>query len=81
MTIGRPTGSCSSPGIAGDLEISGLATYSLPGGVTVGAGSLAVTVSTLPTAVTDQFTVGEQPDERVAAGRALRQPQRHRGRT
>ena len=47
-------------GVAGDLHLTGV-TVSLPGGLQLGTGAFELQVSTLPTAVSEQFTVPASP--------------------
>ena len=46
----------TSQGVAGDLHLTGV-TVSLPGGLQLGTGAFELQMSTLPTAVTEQFTI------------------------
>ena len=62
LTIANGSGELliTSQGVAGDLHLTGV-TVALPGGLTLGTGAFELQVSTLPTAVSEQFTVPASP--------------------
>ena len=62
LTIANGSGELliTAQGVAGDLHLTGV-TVALPGGLMLGAGAFELQVSTLPTAVSQQFTVPASP--------------------
>ena len=62
LTIANGSGELliTAQGVAGDLHLTGV-TVALPGGLKLGTGAFELQVSTLPTAVSQQFTVPASP--------------------